>query len=460
MAPVKFMDSQGQRRIAYLAILLSLTMALLVACQSNPSQGKCVYRTGLTPKMQDFLIPARPGAPALPGEIRATPSEISVAQYEPSKQLAEYFINLNVGGRNIGLVADTGSSSLVVLGNPSICSDCASISGVYTPGPDSVRYPNEFQVEYGSGQATNILFADTIYFPCDAADPIPMYQFGVVEKNNNLPNIFGLAYPSLLRPQGLARPILPFFDQFLTTYPKSQDIIGITLCGDRDGSSIVFGGPDDRLSPSDRDRMVWVSIEKDPRTHTFSHYIIDALNLTVDGWKKGSSGNWIEDPGAKDVVLGDFGAAGSPGRPSTILDTGSTLNHLPVNMNKEIIALMKSVNKAKNANIDATFFDSGGPVEQSRDIERKVVDLFPTLHLNVKVISPKEANAGIGQLDWPPNIYFKKNPPEAQSKRRMFSFRNSQGIYILGQAFLENWYVEHDRGIGQIGFYPNAALCK
>lgn len=359
----------------------------------------------------------------------------------------------------MGFVADTGSSSFVVQGDPSICANCSSDLGTYTPGASSIRFPNEFQVAYGSGQATNILFSDTVFFPCDAGDRLNKYEFGVVKTNNNLPNIFGLAYPSLLLPQGLTEPILPLFDQFLSTYPKSQDVIGITLCGDRPGSTIVFGGPDDRLSAEDRARMTWVPIEKDPNTGTFDYYNITALNVTVNGWKKNSNGSWAEDAGAKDVVLGDFGGAGSHGQPLTFVDTGSTLSSLPVKMNDEIIVLLKSVNQVRDANIDPAFFFSGGAESQAADISAETVALFPTFYINVKARA-EGSNSGIAALAWPPEIYFKKNPPDPKSNRRLFSFRNGQGSYILGQAFLENWYVEHDRGTGQLGFFPNTNLCK
>jgi len=437
-------------------------MVLMAACRPGPAGpvgGNCVYRTGLTPVAQPFILPGRPGSPLEPGQTPVIPETIGIHEYSPSKQISEYLVNLTVGGKELGFVADTGSSSLVVLGDRSICSNCESVSGVYTKSVDGMQFSHEFQVQYGSGQATNILFSDTVQFPCDPTDPLPKYQFGVVKNNNGLPNILGLAYPSLVQPNGLSKPILPLFDQFLTTHlDKAQDIIGITLCGDRPGSAIVFGGPDERITAQQRSGMIWVPIQKDPNRNTYNFYNIDALHVSVDGWKKDGSGKWVQDDFAKNTVLGDFGGAGSRGQLLTFVDTGSTLNRMPVKMNNEITALLKEVNIKTGANISPTFFDSTGLEGQAADIRADTVRLFPTFHLHVKIQSPN-AGSDIASLAWPPEIYFKKNPPVASSNRRLFSFRNGSGAYVLGQAFLENWYVEHDRGQGRLGFYPNETLC-
>jgi hypothetical protein len=438
-------------------VVLSCVLSLLAACGTT-DRGRCLFKANLTPMQTDLPLSLIGGAGGAAAGENIQSDGFQAVEVEPQRQIGEYLLTMTIGNQETRLVADTGSSGLVILGAPSFCSNCSNGPfaqfATYDPSlsvTSNIGASKTFRVAYGSGNATAVLIKDSVKVVCDKEE-VQDYDIGVIKQNNNLPNILGLAAPSLVEPRG--QNILPFFDQMLSSYPgRMQNILGITLCSEKDGSRLVFGGPDDRVT--DRAHMIWVPQLEDSATHRDSYYNIPAFKISVQGWVFQRE-QWSTDASNNYNTVATFPPPGVSGTMNIFLDTGSTLNYLTTEAATRISALLRTVNKTTNAGIGDDFFSANPKNPMSQNISEYQLGLFPTLYLEVKSLS-----GTIEKLRWPPSVYFKKNPPSARSNQRSYSLLQGRGRVILGQASpLEAYYVEHDRGNRRLGFYPNTTLCN
>lgn len=359
-------------------------------------------------------------------------------QLVPDQHAAQYFLPLKVGGQDIPVVADTGSSNLILQGPERLCGSCSLPA--YNPTPGAIDLVKGFSLAYGSGRGTVAEYEDVTSFSGDEP-PIP-YRFGILTQNVNLPNILGLAYHSIAKPTDEA--LQPFFDQLLKARAgKLHNIFSMLLCGRLNGSTVIIGNSDKRIQPSS---IAYVPIVQE------TYYVVDARFIKVLGWSK--SGN--EWQVSTDVAghVGDFPAfvPDVKGGPVTIVDSGSTMNILPPEIVDNAVALMKKVVTTKGLTIDQRFWTAKVTSDYyALPIAPEVIAQFPTFLVVVRGEGGK-----LVELALAPETYFK----EVEPGTRTFSFRRSRGLSILGQVFMENHYVEFDRENKRIGFAPNASLCS
>jgi len=453
------MGRKATLQLRIVAFWLLAAAISLQACSSG-DVGSCVFRANLKPVPIDTHLSLIGGATGAAAGENVENTGLQAVQVGPQRQIGEYLLTMTIGNQEVKLVADTGSSGLVVLGKPPFCSNCGSgpyaIYATYDPSKSlsadiGGQKTFTYKVAYGSGDATVVQVKDTAKIVCDKEE-VADYSFGVIKQNNNLPSILGMAAKSLVEPRGQNIP--PFFDQMLAAFPgRMQNILGVTLCADKDGSRIVFGAPDDRVT--DRADMIWVPQQEDSASGLDSYYNVPAYQVSVQGWK--FQGNtWSPDSSGAYNTVANFPPPGVKGTINTFFDTGATLNYLTTELATKLSDLLKAVNIAKGGPLDPNFLSPNPKNLLSANISEAQLNLFPTLFLEVKTTS-----GGVARLRWPPSVYFKKNPPDRNSNQRSYSLLQGRGRVILGQASpLEAYYVEHDRANRRLGFYPNTELCK
>ncbi|RPH72878.1 hypothetical protein EHM76_05710, partial [bacterium] len=373
-----------------------------------------------------------------PGEGIELPRPSELYQIEPDQDLrvGEYFVGLNVGGKTLFMVADTGSSNVI-------------IDRKEFPEADPDKFLlQDFDVSYGSGRGLASKYADSVGLTCGATDVT--YTVGILKQNFNLHNILGLGYPSKAFPPPPQEPIRPFFDQ---VYEKNQDSImdlfAMALCGHKTGHIISLGGPLPEINQED---LTYV-----PIIHK-SWYVIDARYMQVVDWVN-NGGKWTRQEGAT-TKIGDFqrfspdenGGAGSG--IATHVDSGATHNYFPPEMYKNCLDVLRAASNELKLGIPDGFWNAkiGGP-DYSIGIDHAVIDKLPKFQIIVR--GPTDE---LLDLDLLPDTYLKELSPG----KRTSSFRESTGyMNVLGQAFMEGYYVEFDRQSepDRIGFASNKTFC-
>jgi len=371
-----------------------------------------------------------------PDEGVEVPRGSELYQVVPDQTAGEYFVGLNIGGDTLFMVADTGSSNVI-------------IDPKEFPQADKSKFlQQDFYVSYGSGSGLASKYADSVGLTCGATDVD--YVVGVLKENRNLPNILGLAYPSIAKPSPPQEPIPPFFDQ---VYEQNQDSIlnlfAMALCGHKTGHTISLGGP---LPEIDQDDLTYV-----PIIHK-SWYVIDARYMQVLDWVN-NGGKWTRQVGATTKV-GDFQRF-SPDKNSgagtgiaTIVDSGTTMNIFPPEIYKNSIEVLRAASRALSLGIPDDFWNAKpGQGNYSIGIDHAKIDKLAKFQIVVR--GPTDE---LIDLDLLPDTYLK----ELVAGRRTSSFRESSFVNILGQAFMEGYYVEFDRQSepDRIGFASNETICQ
>lgn len=369
--------------------------------------------------------------------ISAFPDQCQIIHYDLNHQIrtenlavetAEYELKLKVGNQDVGVVVDTGSSNLILIGDASICPGC-NADTEYTPGPNAKKNREAISLSYGSGSVQAVEYQDTVGFTCNA-NPIS-YTFGVATEEKNIPNILGLAYIALAQPE--IDPIKPFFEQLVDSQGLAN-VFSLTLCEHLKGSNIKLGGFDPRVAPSDI--KLYVPIVEE------TYYTTNAQSLSVKG---------------SNQILGSFGA-----NSKVIIDSGTTMNMLPPAMVDSIIALLKSEGSKVGISFSDNFFNqNAGTTVNTQDLDDATVAKLPTL-----VIQLESTNQGSISLEMSPLTYL-KDMDGGNGLKRAFGFRYSSGTLILGQVLMQNYMVVFDRANKRLGFYPSltsqngsAPLCQ
>lgn len=335
-----------------------------------------------------------------------------------------YEIELTVGKEKIPVVADTGSSNLVVPGNPSTCQGCSGTP--YVPTEQSTKVADSFVVAYGSGAGEVQEYVDQVGFLCGETLP---YHFGLLVKSIRLGGgILGLAYEPIAQPA--PQPIKPFFDQLVANH-GANDIFTMVLCGTRSGSQVTLGDTDARATGVS---VYTPIVEK-------SYYVVPAKGLQIAG--------------GVSLGLGSFSQAGA--RTRTILDSGSTLLQLPPSVVASVLALMtQTVAQHQIVGIPADFWStktSGDSFVAS--ISASDIAKFPTLELVLTGEDGKDFGLRIE-----PERYFKAIDVGAP-ERRIFGIRDGASDFIiLGQVLFEGYVVTFDRANSRVGFASSATICR
>ena len=340
--------------------------------------------------------------------------------------MLEYYITLDIEGTRYDLVADTGSSNLIV-------------AGFSTNKPKSGGI---FPLSYGGGtsiEVQNYLVPLTL----SDGDEASTYNVGVIKTckakcSNTFPRIVGLAYSGVEGDPS----VKTFMDHLVEIKkPALSNEFSMLLCGFKDDGShngktnILFGGiePGVTLAGSDYTPI----IEK-------SWYVVNATEIMIDGVLMG--GKFNSPIPTKEVPCANLnGLIGTNN--CTILDSGTTVNQVPTKIHQAIVS-----NLASRVGLEKgdPFWD---PVASPQIVKRACSTLrkdgLPTVDVHIGDLIVKI----------PSKSYFKS----VGGGDCMFGFGTtnlgSSNFKILGQVTMENQYVHFDRKNNRIGFKQALDLC-
>ena len=362
--------------------------------------------------------------PAPPSPATQNPNQIRSSIFAQNNF---YGVQMKVGGQPIQAVIDTGSSNLLVQGDANFCPTCTGLR--YTPTTKATTNNKTHTLSYGSGHSEVVFYNDDVEFVCG---PTVNYQFALSKTKFGTTNILGLAYDNLQVTD--SKDVLPFFSQLVKNY-RGHDVFSIALCGSKSGSEITFGGVNPQVDQS--------SLKYTPITEK-SYYYVYTKSLSAKGGP--SFGDFpmkthMEPTTKKSTQI-----------PAVILDSGTTLNLIPQDMMNKLVDYITPL--GQKAGIPASFWAA-----QEKDLNYLInlpsnaMSYLPTLQLTFQDTAGKDF-----VLDIPPEVYLK----DLGSGNRIFGFKSFPGVAfsILGQAFMEQYYVVFDRANSRIGFTDNSILCK
>ncbi|MDA0713282.1 MAG: pepsin-like aspartic protease, partial [bacterium] len=346
-------------------------------------------------------------------------------------QYGEYFITLKVGQQNVNFVIDTGSSNLIIA-NGFIADQNKFTGGGYSVG-------------YGSGYGVAKNYTDTVNFTCDEMKVD--FILGILTQNHNLPNIVGLAYQKLAQPKDSETAEVPLFQKLVNQNNNDlKNMFSMALCGHKTGDIVVFGGSVPGVNTQDIDYVPVIQKE---------WYVIDANAMYVVDWVQDSNKNWVFKKG-NTTLVGNFQDWQKSGNIPTIVDSGSTMNYFPPKLYAETLNLLRAASSQEQTGIPAAFWDAApGTNNYSMLIPPSTISKLPTFKLNITGFKNQPVT-----VDLSPDTYLKALT--ANSNYRTSSFRQSNKLNILGQAFMEGYYIEFDMEStpNRIGFAPNNNICK
>lgn len=410
------------------SILLSCAISLtwLAACgTSEPTRtsGTCTTVAAGDQQIRKFVTTD-------PSQVQ--PVTITGREFQdiPDQSAGEYFLDLNIEGQIVPVIIDTGSSNLVV--NP----------GSFNPDPAKFA-GQDFYVRYGSLNGLAGKYNTNVNLNCGEANI--NYTLGVFRTPQTVSGILGLAYPALAQPNDRgATPIPPLYDQLVgQSSGQIIDVFGMALCGHKNGDVIVFGGGYQKVAQAD---LTYVPVIKE------KWYVVDARSMQVLGWNKVGA-NWVQS-GTAITSIGDFPTLDSQGNGlPTIIDSGTTMNIFPSKIYDAAIAVLKAASNTQSLGIpDAFWTATPGSPNYSITIPASAIARLPTFQILIR---------GLGndlvELNLKPDTYLK----ELEPGKRTSTFRRSEGTNILGQPFMEGYYVEFDRITtpNRIGFASNSSIC-
>lgn len=302
-------------------------------------------------------------------------------EHEPS----EYFIELHVGDSNktqtIHAVADTGSANLILQGKD--CQGCREKMR-YAPSKFAVSAGDPYSLQYGSGSAMVQPVRDQVGFPCGPSFP---YTFAMITESKNIPNVAGLAFPGVMSDPGHRYSVTgnqgqdaTFLGQYFAHNPAVPRKFSLALCGQNEGSNIVVGGTDHRVSEQDMTR--WTPIVKQ------TYHVVPALSLwAVQGGKREKLGDFPDSrlsDGYSNVV---------------ILDSGSTFTILPPAMLNQLTVRLQGIAQSYGMRLPSGFWSTGAGGKAILASKSQLdVTKFPKLELVLAGgKTPDEADKARGQ---------------------------------------------------------------
>ena len=194
-----------------------------------------------------------PGSAQSSGAAGGKSSEHQLRRTEHSLDLegnvvpGAYTMAIEVGTppQTFEVVVDTGSANLILLGDRSLCDNCADEAGqsLYDPSQSSTAQLRDadFAVHYGSGSLQAREVSDKV--SVGNLPPID-YTLAVMTHQAGIQNILGLAYQAVAQPE--SKPLTPYFDE-LVRQTGIADEFSMLLCAEGTGK-ITFGASDVRVS--------------------------------------------------------------------------------------------------------------------------------------------------------------------------------------------------------------------
>lgn len=312
-----------------------------------------------------------------------------------------YTMAIDVGTppQTFEVMVDTGSANLVLLGDRSLCDNCADEIGqsLYSPSKSSTARLGdaELTLQYGSGSLKAREVTDRVQV---GSLPAIDYGFSVMTHQAGIHNILGLAYEAEAEPKD--KPLKPYFDA-LVSQTGIADVFSMTLCPNGT-STITLGGSD-----------VEVSETIDLAAETY--YVVKPKKMQVKGGKS----------------LGKFSLR-------AIVDSGTTELMVPARIHAKIMNVLTPI--AEKNGVDLS--------HQLIRTTAEAIAQFPTLQVVIK----NSAGETIA-LDVAPETYFRK----IGTVGYMLAIAvTNVDVAILGQVFMENYAVVFDRANRRIGLGSNA----
>ncbi len=311
-----------------------------------------------------------------------------------------YTMAIEVGTppQSFEVVVDTGSANLILLGDSSLCDNCAEEVGrsLYSPSKSSTAQLSDTSLtaRYGSGSLEARQVLDKVAV---GGQPPIDYTFAVMTHQAGIQNILGLAYKAVAMPEGT--PLTPYFDELVQQTGIANEF-SLMLC--TEGSSkIKFGAAGVQVSQYlDLVEEKW--------------YVVSLSKMQIKGGKR----------------LGKFSA-------SAIVDSGTTDLLVPASMHGKILRSLAPI--AEKNGIDL----SHQLIRTSAD----VIEQFPVLQIVAQNTDGQKIT-----LDISPGTYFRAVGTVGYTLA--IGVMNT-GQVLLGKVFMENYYVVFDRANKRIGLGSN-----
>ena len=298
------------------------------------------------------------------------------------------------------VVVDTGSSNLILLGDSSLCDNCAEEVGqsVYSPSKSSSAQlsDTEFTIHYGMGSLQAREVRDKV--SVGSLPPIE-YTFAVMTHQAGIQNILGVAYAAVAQPTG--KPLTPYFDGLVHQTGIANEF-SMLLCTEGK-SKITLGASDVQVS-----QYIDLVEEK--------WYVISPQKMQVKGGKR----------------LGRFSTR-------AVVDSGTTNLLVSASMHGKILKALAPV--AKKNGIDLS--------HQLIRTTAEVIDQFPVFQIVAKNTEGEKIT-----LDIAPGTYFREVGSVGYTLG--IAVTNTDKV-LLGEVFMENYYVVFDRANKRIGLGSNEA---
>lgn len=391
------------KRLAAFSTALSLLLLFTFACKPAGNE-EATSGAELAAEPQETAEPAAP-----PLMSKALSHSGYTRDLDGTPVRGEYTTEIQIGTppQTFEVVMDSGSSNLIVLGDPTLCDNCSHEAGnQYSPSSSSTSQATnrDYTIQYGSGSLDATEYTDAVGLP---GQPSFSYTFGVMTHDANVPNILGLAYQSLAEPQG--SPLTPWFDALVSQTGIANEF-SMLLCGAEKGGRLELGGHS--VEPT-----AWMDVAEQ------AWYVVKPDSLQVKGG----------------AVLGSFAGV------QTIVDSGTTELVVPQKMLNGIVEAV--ANAANAAKLAFGTLQGGGYALEATPGDLSALPTFQVV-------------AGENTFDIAPSTYLK--PVEQEKGETVYMLAvSAQNQGILGQVFMENFYTVFDRESqpNRVGFAPVGTLC-
>lgn len=365
-----------------------------------------------------------------------------------------YTTVINLGGQNLEMVMDTGSSNLLAIGDAQHCSNCQNEYGynsVYSPGATSQALKSSWSVSFlPIGSAKIQGYQDQVSFAGHTIDNSP---FGLVTSEVGIPNIWGIAYQVAAHPYDA--PQLPLFDALVST-AKLANQFSMRLCALKTGSSMTLGGFDAGVA----DKMAQVQWTPVVQRLAYSIAVtrMYVTPVTTSGTGAASQANswaWTLDAGE-----------------SIIVDSGTNPLVIPAANVATLVQLLKQVAVNNSITIPDSFWPTATDHGGYATLTDAEIAKFPSISMDIAARDPATGAAGTVAgsktftLTIAPSTYFQTR----EDGRRFLGIESAASTNILGTVLMENYVVLFDRGsldnrvvndpTARVGFLPNSGLCK
>lgn len=276
---------------------------------------------------------------------------------------------------------------------------------------------NQFSINYLGQNLIGVLAKDFLSLN---HSPKMRLGFSVFLGNKNIPNLLGLGYPDLAnRPSDILQ--RPFMDQLQKYgYPN---IFALALCGNSKKNSIHMGGFNPKIGLNHILKL---------EENSFSARI---LSVRMEHDKK-ELGRFINLKARFDV--------------------GSAFTILPSDVVKKMILEIQKSAQENGIDFPLEFYNTfkGASIKTYKFNHLYEMNRFPVFEIGFLGDDGQEK-----YLLLRPERYFKEMDVQDTFVRALGFRGSNDGDLILGQSFLENYYVLFDRGHGTVAFGKIEDIC-